>query len=68
MNVIKGKAWNQHLVEHDVLNVPEMDLYSGVTHRWTKIYKLEGYYFTFNRPAGYKNLGALKSLIGKGLA
>lgn len=62
METVKtGAAWHAYLIEHGLLDCEQMDIYvCTVNHR--AIYKVGDFYFTFGRPAGYRNLASLKRL------
>ena len=61
-NVLKNDEWFDHLTKHNLQDQTQLSLYN-CTHRYTAIYKLGGYYFTFGMRRGYRNLTALKRLI-----
>jgi len=61
-NVLKGDEWFDHLTKHELNKQTQMSLYS-CTHKYTAIYKLGGYYFSFGIRRGYRNLSSLKKLL-----
>ncbi len=60
--VLKGKLWNEYLVNNEFKKLGQMELYR-CTHRYTPIYKIGDYYFSFKFARGYKSLAALKRLV-----
>lgn len=67
-NVLKGKEWQQHLIKNKfVENAKRNAMYQLEIYRCTwnynAIYFLDGYYFSFAIPRGYKNLTSLKRLL-----
>ena len=61
--VLKGKEWNDYLKKHNIRQIGQMELYSGVTWNFQSIYKIGKYFFTFSIKRGYTNISALKRLL-----
>ena len=63
-NVLKGKAWNDYLLDHNIKNIPYQKLYNQ-TYRYEQVFKVGDYYFCFMFTRGYKNVSSLKRLISQ---
>ena len=61
--VLQGTEWHQFLVNNNFKKKLQMEIYN-CTHNHEAIYLLNGYYFAFSIPKGYKNLTSLKRLVG----